>query len=397
MSASRDGPSSITPALLTTVSRRPSSLTVRSTKASAAARSVTSTSIASALPPASSISSTNFSRRSSRRAATATAAPSAASRFAAAPPIPLEAPVTRATVPERTASVAIPGAYDTGYLGSSGRLDADATLRVTTQAARARDVRAAPRALRRARRRAQLLPGSALAQGRGRGRRGAPRGPRPRRRLRHRPGQQGAGRTLGMPRRRARPERRDARPRAGEGRRLDPARRADRAGRGRGRVAALRRRRVRPPHLHLPAALRRRPGRDPARAGPGGEARRARLELRVLPAAGNLAAALAPLHPGRPADSGTDRLARLVRGGALPRAEHRRFLPLLSAGAAGRALARGGDRRRQGEADEPRRRGRDLGHGWRLTGRPVRPSTRWRPAAPATSSTSCTRPTPAGT
>ena len=38
--------------------------------------------------------------------------------------MPLEAPVTRATVPERTASAAIPGAYDTGSLGPSGRLDA---------------------------------------------------------------------------------------------------------------------------------------------------------------------------------------------------------------------------------------------------------------------------------
>src|SRR3954469_13017829 len=91
--ASTIGPSSITPALLMTVSSRPSSCAVRSTAAWACARSVTSASIAS--PP---ISPASASSRSLRRAATATVAPCAASARAVASPIPLLAPVTSATV-----------------------------------------------------------------------------------------------------------------------------------------------------------------------------------------------------------------------------------------------------------------------------------------------------------
>src|SRR3954451_11080901 len=91
--ASTIWPSSITPALLMTVSSRPSSCAVRSTAAWACARSVMSASIAS--PP---ISPASASSRSLRRAATATVDPCAASARAVASPIPLLAPVTSATV-----------------------------------------------------------------------------------------------------------------------------------------------------------------------------------------------------------------------------------------------------------------------------------------------------------
>ena len=156
----------------------------------------------------------------------------------------------------------------------------------------------------------------------------------------------GAGRALGLPRRRARPERGDARPGPADGRRRPAPRRADRAGRGRGRAPALRRRRVRPPHLHLPAALRRRPGGDAARAGPGGEARRARLQPRVLPAARDLAAGSGASTRG----SACRLLGRLDSRGWF---EAGRFLGPSIEGfyrayplrAAGRALASGRDRR----------------------------------------------------
>ena len=93
------GPSSITPALLTRMSRPPSSSLVRVTKAFACSSSVTSVSIASALPPSPSIRSARSSRRSLRRAASETAAPSAARASAVASPIPEEAPVIAATLP----------------------------------------------------------------------------------------------------------------------------------------------------------------------------------------------------------------------------------------------------------------------------------------------------------
>ena len=79
-------------------------------------------------------------------------------------------------------------------------------------------------------------------------------------------------RRYGCSRRRARPERGDARSRA---RALVGRPRAS-GGARRGRAAAVRRRRVRRAHVHLPAALRRRPGGDDARAGARGPARRAR-------------------------------------------------------------------------------------------------------------------------
>ena len=48
-----------------------------------------------------------------------------------------------------------------------------------------------------------------------------------------------------------------------------------------GRAAAVPRRHLRRPHLHLPAALRRRPGRHHRRAGPGGAPRRGDGQPRV--------------------------------------------------------------------------------------------------------------------
>src|SRR5689334_3669177 len=92
--ASTISPSSITPALLTTMSSRPSSCAVRSTAPTACSRSVTSASMAR--PP---ISALSASRRCLRRAATATVAPCSARARAVASPMPLLAPVTSATVP----------------------------------------------------------------------------------------------------------------------------------------------------------------------------------------------------------------------------------------------------------------------------------------------------------
>src|SRR5215211_2347514 len=97
--ASSTGPSSIVPALFTKVSSRPSSATVRSTTPPASSSSVRSAPSESAVPPSALIVSVSVSKRSVRRAARATAAPRLASASAAASPIPLEAPVTSATVP----------------------------------------------------------------------------------------------------------------------------------------------------------------------------------------------------------------------------------------------------------------------------------------------------------
>src|SRR5918992_96378 len=90
------GPLSITPALLTTVSSRPSSALTRSTAANACKRSVMSAATTRARPASSAAS---CSKRSARRATSATVAPRAASALAVASPIPLLAPVTSATVP----------------------------------------------------------------------------------------------------------------------------------------------------------------------------------------------------------------------------------------------------------------------------------------------------------
>jgi hypothetical protein len=103
--ASMIGPSSITPALLTTVSMRPSSSTVVATACSACCWSVTSAVIVRALPPPSLIWVASASSRSVRRATRATLAPRAASAAAVACPMPLEAPVTSATVPSRSSAM----------------------------------------------------------------------------------------------------------------------------------------------------------------------------------------------------------------------------------------------------------------------------------------------------
>ena len=116
---------------------------------------------------------------------------------------------------------------------------------------------------------ALLRPGSALAALPRLADRGRPGRPRARRRDRDRRGRARARPPEGLRRRRRRPEPRDAR------RGAPPAGRADRAGRGERRRAAVRRRRVRRPHLHLPAALRRRPARRSA-SSPGSSARAGR-------------------------------------------------------------------------------------------------------------------------
>ena len=60
---------------------------------------------------------------------------------------------------------------------------------------------------------------------------------------------------------------------------------------------------------------------------------------------GALALALAPLHPGRTAGPGPARLAQLVRGGALPRPQHRGLLPRAT-----RCAARSSSGRRPGSS-----------------------------------------------
>ena len=141
--------------------------------------------------------------------------------------------------------------------------------------------------------------------------------------------------------------------------------------RGRSRAPPLRRRRVRPPHLHLPAALRRRPGGDAAGAGAGGQAGRAGLEPRVLRPAGGLVLALAPLHPGRPAgcSAGSPRGAGSRPAASSARASRastaaipcERQVELWEAAGIERVDVR---------RDEPRRRRRHLGHRWRLSPSP---------------------------
>src|SRR5687768_1474322 len=81
------------------MSSRPSWATVCATADWASVRSVMSAATTSAVPPAVSISAARSSSRSLRRTTSATAAPCSASCRAVAAPIPLLAPVTRATVP----------------------------------------------------------------------------------------------------------------------------------------------------------------------------------------------------------------------------------------------------------------------------------------------------------
>ena len=87
------------PALLTTMSRPPNTSTARAVAASQSASLVTSWRKNAALPPASVISLTAASPASPAMSVMRTAAPSLASRWAVALPIPLAAPVMRATRP----------------------------------------------------------------------------------------------------------------------------------------------------------------------------------------------------------------------------------------------------------------------------------------------------------
>src|SRR5664279_5521334 len=105
------GPSSIIPALLTTVSNRPNSSTTLSARPNASARSVTSAGNISTRPPESRILLANSVSRSVRRAAIATAAPWPARATAMASPMPLLAPVIRAAVPS---SLSVIGSYSVG-------------------------------------------------------------------------------------------------------------------------------------------------------------------------------------------------------------------------------------------------------------------------------------------
>src|SRR6476660_4976497 len=89
------------PALLTRMSRRPCFSTTAPGTFSSAARSVTSTPIASARPPRSVIAAAVAAALSPRATATIVA-PCCAKRSAIARPIPRDAPVTTATLPVRS-------------------------------------------------------------------------------------------------------------------------------------------------------------------------------------------------------------------------------------------------------------------------------------------------------
>src|ERR671921_128861 len=91
--------SNMIPALLTRMSILPNSSTALSTRSWACSSSVTSHLTAIAFPPSWDTLSTSSSRRSLRRAPATTAAPSPTSSRTVASPMPLEAPVTTATLP----------------------------------------------------------------------------------------------------------------------------------------------------------------------------------------------------------------------------------------------------------------------------------------------------------
>ena len=180
----------------------------------------------------------------------------------------------------------------------------------------------------------------------------APGRPGARRRDRHRHGGRRARAPLRLLGRRARPEPRDARRGEGEARRATgELQSAIELVRGEAESLPFARRRVRPPHLHLPAPLRRRSRRRRCASWPGREAggRIASLEFMLPPNA--LARALWRLYTRRgharprPAD-----LARLVRGRPLPRPEHQRSLRATAARPPAGALARGRDRAACGRA-----------------------------------------------
>src|SRR5215469_12752117 len=91
------------PELLTRMVTGPSSVSAAVTASLTLADEVTSQATGKARPPSPSISAASASRRSSRRAASATLAPARASTFAKCQPRPAEAPVTRAASPPRSA------------------------------------------------------------------------------------------------------------------------------------------------------------------------------------------------------------------------------------------------------------------------------------------------------
>ena len=90
------------PALLTRMSTRPSASFACATAWTIDSSSVTSSAIGTHVPPSRSISRASSSRRSTRRAVTATFAPAAATVRAKRYPSPELAPVTRATRPVRS-------------------------------------------------------------------------------------------------------------------------------------------------------------------------------------------------------------------------------------------------------------------------------------------------------
>ena len=92
-----NGPSSMTPALLTRISSRPNSSATRATAARPRLASVMSAGTASTGRFSAASSAARSASRSSRRATAATRAPPRASRRTVAWPMPLLAPVTRAT------------------------------------------------------------------------------------------------------------------------------------------------------------------------------------------------------------------------------------------------------------------------------------------------------------
>src|SRR5262245_52828413 len=117
-SDSAAGPMRISPALLTTMSSRPNSVTTCCTAVSACARSATSATNAAAVPPDALMRSLRTSRRSPRRAINATVAPAPARAVAVASPMPLLAPVTNATALLRGCSMipsCVTGSAETRY------------------------------------------------------------------------------------------------------------------------------------------------------------------------------------------------------------------------------------------------------------------------------------------
>src|SRR3990170_2558472 len=93
------GPNDAVPAAVTSTSRRPSSATASPASASTAASCVPSVGIASARPPRARMCAATPARCWRERAASTTAAPSAANASATARPIPRPAPVTSAPCP----------------------------------------------------------------------------------------------------------------------------------------------------------------------------------------------------------------------------------------------------------------------------------------------------------